>query len=298
MAHNPAVAHPPTGLNASLPIDHTNSSDHDRQLLRDLQTKTFSIINDTTLDFALQHNQQHRLISVTCDVLRRNNIHPDPLTSSIPTNHLSDALARHQSARDSTTITYPVVKWKRTTFVHSYETVRYGNCPMCFRAAPLGIECPSCPTWRSSLIYFVRDRYAPAHYPVKPSRDLPFIKTVTPANPHALSCILLNHPPILYIDFTSLQNNPFYEPTNTHLYYISDINTLLHNISRRNRITHFGMMLEEVIVTSTNAEYTVIRNTIDATTWLFNTPQSQIDLHNQRRINGRTDDNYEPFRPL
>lgn len=293
MDANTEILRPPTGANAS--NSHSlfeSDSDEHNQRIQHLRLHTSCIINLTTLDFAIRNNRQDNLVSITRDVLRRNGIQPDDDPSSIPQIRLSNLLLRSRSHVDPARITYAVVKWKRTRFVHSYETVAYGNCPMCYRAAPLGFECPFCPTWRSSRIYFVQDKYD--FYPLQSYNNTPILRTATPADPHSLSLTLLNYPPTLHLDFTSMQDNPDYQPHNKDLFSISDIRTLLSITSRNDRIVHFGFMLEEAILDATNAEYSVISTTIDSTRWLFNTQQAQADLRNQRIINKRIPA-YEPF---
>ena len=269
-----------------------------------LHRKTFRLLEDDTIRFAIQANQQQELIAFLHKLLCINNINFDSKTGTVSSDSISDMLKRAQDPTKASNFTYTLLELMKDTFVLSRRTIIFGNCPSCFHCSPLGFQCARCHYHSAKKIYFVRFREM--WRSIQQNRSCfgflgppPQFNDQSPADPYALSTHLMNRGFTVPFDCASLSDtsNPAkYRPDDLDLYDISDVSYLLCRMHDTNRIEHFGMTIEEQIVSSTNATYRDVSSTIDTTPWLFTSQQDRINLHNQRIIHRRIpDERYEPF---
>ena len=209
--------------------------------------------------------------------------------------HASDVLRRNPRNSDPSSVTYPVIKWKGTDFIISYQTVSHIWESPLFSCFPPRNKVFQLPYLALLQNLFVFDCHM--FYPFNNQR--PPLSNPIQADPYALLSQLLDRDCTLFLDFTSLDDNQDYKPNNTTIYAISDIRYLLSQMNTASCLDYFGMTLEEELVRATKADYTIICNTINSPPWLFRSQQELIDLQNQRFVNCRTEESgYEPFLPL
>ena len=164
-----------------------------------------------------------------------------------------DLLANHHHIGSTHNYEFPIVTWKRNKFHISKKRVYYGNCPACYTAGPLGLECgsPSCvrpqEPYQALFYGFPQEDLMPPYQLIGPD-GIPFelLGGAGVADPKRLSVLAGKEPKYIF-DQTQLEDNGLgiwcsYSTTPHELWTLMDPNDLVSFLNNNDRLEQVGIL--------------------------------------------------------
>ena len=112
-------------------LSPSNVTSTEKKQLRITMVKTHGLLKESMMLFAIRNNKVQELVRLVEEVTAANNLPYDAITGAIDPTEICKKMFinKHTKASTPGTLTYDVIKWKRTKFILSPHSIVYGNCP-------------------------------------------------------------------------------------------------------------------------------------------------------------------------